>query len=308
MPDDHYIHGHSEPVLRSNVWRTAANSAAYLLPHLAPGLSLLDVGAGPGTITRELAQLVAPGRVVGVDREPDVVALAAADADVAVPALSGLDDDAAPFAPASSVTFQVADVYQLPFDDGEFDIVHAHQLLHHLSDPVAALIEMGRVTRPGGLIAAREVDYGAISWYPPNRGLDQWRLTYREASRAGGAEPDAGRHLLAWAHAAGFADVTPSASAWSFATPADRDFWGGMWAERTAGTDFGRRALELGLTDPSGLEAMAQAWRNWAADEDGWITIVHGEILIRVPEAPGRGGERLGTKWWARADEAFAGR
>ena len=51
-----YTHGHHESVLRSHTWRTAENSAGYLLPHLRPGMSLLDVGAGPGTITADLAR------------------------------------------------------------------------------------------------------------------------------------------------------------------------------------------------------------------------------------------------------------
>ena len=44
---DTYTHGHHESVLRSHRWRTAENSAAYLLPYLAPGQSLLDIGCGP---------------------------------------------------------------------------------------------------------------------------------------------------------------------------------------------------------------------------------------------------------------------
>src|SRR5690606_33807663 len=78
MPDA-YTHGHHESVLRSHRWRTAENSAAYLLPHLAPGTSVLDVGSGPGTITADLAARVAPGRVVGVDASADVVSDADAD-------------------------------------------------------------------------------------------------------------------------------------------------------------------------------------------------------------------------------------
>ncbi len=75
-----YTHGHHESVLRSHTWRTAQNSAAYLLPHLRSGQSLLDVGCGPGTITSDLALLVAPGDVVGIDASADVVAQAAAQA------------------------------------------------------------------------------------------------------------------------------------------------------------------------------------------------------------------------------------
>src|SRR5437763_3118695 len=71
--DDRYIHGHGDLVLRSHRWRTAENSAAYLLPHLQPGLDLLDVGCGPGTLTLDLAARLAPGTVVGIDLEPAVV-------------------------------------------------------------------------------------------------------------------------------------------------------------------------------------------------------------------------------------------
>ena len=72
-----YTHGHHESVLRSHTWRTAENSSAYLLPHLRAGQSLLDVGCGPGTITADLALLVAPGEVVGLDAGAEVVAQAA---------------------------------------------------------------------------------------------------------------------------------------------------------------------------------------------------------------------------------------
>src|SRR5262245_25345231 len=49
--EETYTHGHHESVLRSHRWRTIENSAAYLLPYLSPGLDVLDVGCGPGTIT-----------------------------------------------------------------------------------------------------------------------------------------------------------------------------------------------------------------------------------------------------------------
>src|SRR5665213_1273750 len=80
MPDVPYTHGHHDSVLRSHRWRTADNSAAYLLPHLHPGLDLLDVGCGPGTITVDLAARVAPGSVMGVDASSEVIAQAEAHA------------------------------------------------------------------------------------------------------------------------------------------------------------------------------------------------------------------------------------
>lgn len=211
MPDT-YSHGHHESVLRSHVWRTAENSAAYLLPHLRPGLDLLDVGCGPGTITLELAALVRPGRVVGVDAAPTAVAEAERH-----------ERDHG----GSDVTFQVGDVYGLGFPDAYFDVVHAHQVLQHLSDPARALRSMRRVLRPGGLVAVRDGDYGAMVWSAADPRLDRWLALYHELTARNGAEADAGRYLLGWVQRAGFVDVAASNSAWTFATPEERAWWGG---------------------------------------------------------------------------------
>ncbi|MFD0891048.1 class I SAM-dependent methyltransferase, partial [Streptosporangium algeriense] len=116
-----YTHGHHESVLRSHRWRTVENSAAYLLPHLRPGMSLLDVGCGPGTITAELAALVAPGTVTAVEVTEEALALARAEVE-----RRGL----------SNVEFAVADVHALDLPDDAFDVVHAHQVLQHVGDPV----------------------------------------------------------------------------------------------------------------------------------------------------------------------------
>ncbi len=265
-PETTYTHGHHESVLRSHRWRSAENSAGYLLAHLAPGQDLLDVGCGPGTITRDLARRVAPGRVVGVDASAEVVELARRDA---------VADD------LGNVRFEVADVYALPFGDGAFAVVHAHQLLQHLSDPVAALKEMRRVCASGGIVAARDADYATKAWYPPDPAFTRWLELYHAVARGNGAEPDAGRRLLAWAHAAGFGEVHASASAWCFATAQEREWWGTSWAERVLSSSFARQALERGLTSRAELESIADAWRRWSADEDGWYATLNGEVICR---------------------------
>jgi len=265
-PTNRYTHGHHESVLRSHRWRTAENSAAYLLPVLAPGLDLLDVGCGPGNITIDLASRVSPGRAVGIDAAATVIDAARASA-----AEQGV----------TAVEFRVANVYDLPFDDGSFDVVHAHQVLQHLADPVAALRQMRGVCRPGGVVAARDSDYEAMTWYPESRGISRWLDMYLEIARGNEGEPDAGRWLLRWANEAGFSRVTPSASAWCFATPEDRAWWGGLWADRVTESGLGDQAVDRGLATRSDLAEMAAAWRGWAADPDGWFAVLHGEIVCR---------------------------
>ncbi|MGK4582802.1 methyltransferase domain-containing protein [Kitasatospora sp. HPMI-4] len=263
-----YTHGYQEPVLRSHRSRTAADSAAYLLPELRPGQRLLDIGCGPGTITADLAELVGPtGRVVAVDTSAEVLEQAAGYA-----AGRGL----------SNVLFEVADVHRLPYRDGEFDVVHAHQVLQHVADPVAALREMRRVTASGGVVAARDCDYAAMTWYPRLPEPAEWLALYRRIARANGGEPDAGRRLLSWAHAAGLERVRATSSTWTYATPEERAFWGGMWADRTLRSAFAESAVARGYADAAGLERIAEGWRSWAASPDGWFAVLHGEVLARV--------------------------
>ncbi|MFE0426788.1 methyltransferase domain-containing protein [Streptomyces sp. NPDC058953] len=262
-----YTHGHHESVLRSHAWRTAANSAAYLIGELTPGLRVLDIGCGPGTITADLAELVPGGRVTGVDLAPGIVERAREHA-----AGRGL----------SNTEFAVADVNDLAYPDGSFDVVHAHQVLQHLGDPVGALREMRRVCRPGGLVAVRDSDYAAFTWYPEVPVLDDWQELYRRVARANGGEPDAGRRLLSWAKAAGFTDIRASASAWCFAEPEDRAWWSGLWADRTVASEYARIAVDGGHTTPERLAAIADGWRAWGAADDAWFTVLHGELLCRV--------------------------
>lgn len=266
MTPDRYTHGHHESVLASHTWRTAENSAAYLLGDLRSGLDLLDVGCGPATLTADLAVRVAPGRVVAVDN-------AAAALDVARRTLA---ERGLPF-----VEVLGADVYDLPFPDDSFDVVHAHQLLQHLADPVAALVELRRVCRPGGVVAARDADYPAMAWYPEEPALERWRSLYVAVARSNAAEPGAGRRLLAWARRAGFAEVEPSASVWCHATPEDRAWWGGLWAERITSSAVADQALAAGLAERGDLEELAEGWRRWAASPEGWFAVLHGEVRCR---------------------------
>lgn len=262
-----YTHGHAESVLRSHRWRTAANSAAYLLPHLATGDRLLDVGSGPGTITADLAERVSPGRVTALEVTDEAADLTRAE----------LDRRAIEHA-----TVKVGDVHALPFGDGTFDVVHAHQVLQHVADPVLALREMARVTRPGGLVAVRDSDYHGFVWSPESPAIDRWLELYDAAARRNGGEPDAGRMLLGWALDAGLTDVTATSSTWCFADIDDRAWWGGLWADRITSTALADQLLAEGLSTRGELAEIADGWRAWAAEPSGWFSVLHGELLIRV--------------------------
>ncbi len=281
MPDVRYTHGHHESVLRSHRWRTADNSAGYLLPHLRAGQALLDVGCGPGTITADLAERVAPGPVVGLDASSQVLLEArAAAAERARGRAHGKGRVGTRV--GIRVGTVAGDVLRLPFPGGAFDVVHAHQVLQHLGDPVGALVEMRRACRPGGLVAARDSDYPQMAWHPAVDAVARAFEAYGRVTASNGAHWDAGRRLLSWAQAAGFTEVRPSASVWCFATPAERHWWGGLWAERVTRSALAEQMLATGVYGPDELEEFAAGFRRWAGAPDGWFTVVHGEVLARA--------------------------
>ena len=270
MPQDVYTHGHVESVLRSHHWRTLENSAAYLAPHLRPDSRILDVGCGPGTITVDLARVATHGSVTGLDRSGDV--LEEARAGVLRAALDNVD-------------LVVGDVYGLGFDDDSFDVVHAHQVLQHLSDPVAALREMARVCRPDGVVGVRDSDYAAFTWWPQVPELDEWLALYRTVARSNGAEPDAGRRLKSWTQEAGLDVVSSTAGVWCYSSEADVSWWGDLWAERVTGSAMAEQAVSRGLATTDDLDRLSAGWRRWASAPDAWFALLHGEVVC----SPGGG-------------------
>jgi ubiquinone/menaquinone biosynthesis C-methylase UbiE len=228
-------------------------------------MALLDVGCGPGTLTVDLARRVPGGRVVAVDRAADILVRASEHAVSA----------------GVTVEFRTGDVYALEFPEASFDVVHAHQVLQHLTDPVRALREMRRVLKPGGIIAVRDSDYSCFAWAPLDARLSRWLELYRALCRKNGAEPDAGRFLKGWALAAGFRNVTATTSTWTFAEPESAAWWGNLWADRCVLSDFAEQAVRYGLTDAAELSTLAAAFRDWSVEPDAFFMIPHGEVLAR---------------------------
>jgi ubiquinone/menaquinone biosynthesis C-methylase UbiE len=261
-----YTHGHAPATVRQHAQRTADEAAAFLLPELRPGMRVLDVGCGPGSITRGLAERVAPGQVVGVDLSRETLEAARQDA-----AVRGL----------TNLRYEEGSVYELPFPDASFDVAYAHQVLQHLREREAALREMLRVVRRGGLVAVRDVDWGTAAYWPRDPWIDRFIEMHHRTWYRNGGEPQMGRQLRGLFNAAGVTDLKISAAVWCYATPPETTEWGEAYADRLLTSPMGGRAVEYGFATRADLEAMAAAFRSWAAQPDALWAFIHVAALGR---------------------------
>jgi len=245
------------------VTRTVFKQAAFLLPHLRPGMTLLDCGCGPGTITIGLAEVVAPGRVVGIDRDEERVVAARKNATE-----RGVNNG----------DFQVANVFQLPFPDDFFDAAFEHSVLMYLKDPLVALQEIRRVLKQGGVLGARDSDFSAIQ-ANSNPLLERSIEIGHNWHAHRGTDLQFARNLRGVLGRAGFGHVEASASCDSFGTPEA--------VRRRAKTllgirqhpDFIKFAIESGQADLETLDRMKVAWKEWGEHPDSFAAQIKCEAV-----------------------------
>jgi ubiquinone/menaquinone biosynthesis C-methylase UbiE len=260
---EQYSHGYgaaAEHMMRRPV---SANIASFL-PHVRPGMSLLDCGCGPGTNAVGLAEAVTPGQVVGIDLDESQIELARAYA-----AKRGV----------ANVRFETGNAYDLPFPDGSFDAAFAHTVLHHLATPAKALQEIYRVLKPGGLIGVREGDMGSYISAPHDPTVDQFALLYYRFWQHNGGDPFLARHHRRLLREAGFTRIAATASTECGGDGEATQYWGEGLARLILEPTFADRIISLGWADRQALEQMAAATRAWGSHPDAFYAVVSCEAV-----------------------------
>jgi len=193
-----------------------------------PGAVLVDLGCGSGDDARALAVRVAPGgRVIGIDASRSMIA------------------EARSRSAAGDVEFVVGDAAALPLGDGAADACRCERVLQHVDDPAAAVAEMARIVRPGGVVVAAEPDWGTLV---VDGGDPETGAAVAAAAMSRVRSPAVGRSLRRLLLEAGLSEVE-------------------VLARTLVLTDGGRAEMLLGLRDSAdravarGLDAgAAAAW------------------------------------------------
>lgn len=242
--------------------RRAAQWVPFLAPHLRSGMRLLDCGCGVGSITLDLAELVTPGKTVGLDLDESQLALAREAA-----ASRGL----------SNARFEVGSVYELPFADASFDVALAHTVLFHLSDPLRAMRELRRVLAPGGIVAISDDHYGTWAIAPEDSAVRRMMVEIApKVIAASGGSPYYSHKLRGLLLEAGFARTE------GYAVAAEQY---GTLAETRRFASFLERSLRnpallavieaQGLVSASELPALRDGVLTWGERPDAFAAVLY---------------------------------
>ena len=220
--------------------RRAAQWVPFLLPHLRPGMRLLDCGCGVGSITLDLARAAASTRGLANSR------------------------------------FETGSIYALPFADASFDVVLAHTVLIHLSDPLRALKEMRRVLAPGGIAAVSDDDHSAWVVAPADSVMRRLANIASKVIAANGGNPYYSPNLRRLMLDAGFARTEGYAvAAEKYGVPDETRRYASIVARQIQNPDLRQLVQTNGWASSDELETMPAEVLAWGERPDAFAAIMY---------------------------------
>jgi len=253
--------------------REAARFLPFVLPHMRAGVNVLDVGSGVGAIALDLAPMVTPGRIVGIDADAGQVEVAKASA-----RKRGLEN----------ADFVAGSVYELPFDGGTFDVVYANAVLMYVRDQVRALAEMRRVLAPGGLAAVIDDDLGTVVMSPERPEVEIAPRLFERAIAHEGGNARYSRHLRTLMLEAGFTRTRGVAHAPEVYGDLEETRW---FADFVVGLFSAPTMRDVivgeGWCTPVELRSLIEGVREWGEQEDAFAAWLYCGALGWAEEASG---------------------
>jgi ubiquinone/menaquinone biosynthesis C-methylase UbiE len=262
---EQYSGGYSPLIIDQFKQRTFAKQGAFLQPYLTAGLTVLDCGCGPGSMTLDIAELVSPGTVFGIDYSPIQIEQA-----LLLQQLRAI----------TNANFTTGSAYQLPFDDGQFDVVFAHAVLYHLQQPEQVLAEFRRVLKPGGLVALRDACHTGDMMVPWSTNLAAaWDTINKVFCHQGGNIYFGSQHKQLLLEQ-GFQNITVSCSYDTFASATEKDSIRSYW-QQFLNVDHRPLILEQHWLTATELDQQCAALDHWCANPASFFARARCEAIAR---------------------------
>ena len=259
MPDDQsgivsikevYTLGYGAGAVAMMANRTAQSHAGFILATLKPGMRILDIGCGPGTITIGFAECVHPGETIGVDLDLEQTEKVA---------LRAVSDHL-------NLRFEQASAYALPYGDESFDAVFMSALIGNLQRPIKALSEAFRVLRNEGVMGVKEFDQRANIIYPEFEFQSRVNDLHNRLRRLNGHDPDSGRKLKGLLEAAGFEQITSRATFQNLVPPPGTQ--GAPLIESILREEWGPKFVDLGWATQAEIDSWITQSQNYTRGTD----------------------------------------
>ena len=245
--------------------RHAATHATFFIDYVKSGMKMLDCGCGPGSITLDFAEIVAPEQAIGIDIEPAQIEKA-----------KTLQEKRK----VSNIEFQVGDINKLPFEDNTFDAVFTHGVIEYFRDPAHAFKEIHRVLKKSGVLGARHGDWGGFLLATRDEFTKKGFSIFIRFMEKNGGDPFFGRNQVSYLRKAGFQRIIPSASydCWTPTLEIARRV-GNFMEVYFKSEEFVKPILDYGFADKQTLQKIQASFDTWGEDPDIFAAEAWGEAV-----------------------------
>ncbi len=253
-------------LLEQTLYTGYSRRQSYSYLQLPEQARVLDLGTGYGALALDLA-VEHQAEIYAVDSDPDKLTVARTVTEQLRKSDAGVLQ--------GELYYQIADINQLPYDNGYFDVVTARFLFQHLDNPSKAMEEVFRVLKPGGIAVIFDIDDSLAIIYPPTPGFETLHHAFTKQQESYGGDRLMGRKLSVLLQHAGFEQVEAHISIQSYHSLQKKDDFSHQFVVRRF-VNSRDTIVQQGIIS---AEEYDQALRAFAEADGNWEFVSSGQVV-----------------------------